>query len=226
VQPTAGNQMLTPTAADAGVVWPTRAIRAALISMNILLHTACHDLVTAWNAARPSRDFYDFSTPLDRWIPYLGWSWIAYYFGDLYILLWGSFVVWNMPSRQFFWAVPVYSVMIIAGALTHFALPGYSPWPEQGSLVQHWFHEHITFDPNVCLPSMHVALTVLPTCMAYDVFHSRVVHILCTVAAVLITVSTVTLKEHFVLDALAGLLLGLLFYVVWKKASANEAGPV
>jgi membrane-associated phospholipid phosphatase len=200
----------------AGGTRPGGIARAGLISGNIALHTICHDIVNAWNAKRPSSDFHDFSTSIDQWIPYVPWTWVVYYFGDLYILFWGSYVVWKMPHRDFTRTILVYSVMIIAGALMHFALPGRSPWPENGSWVQHWFHERITFDPYVCLPSMHVALTVLPTCMTFDLFSARPVRIVTTILAVLITVSTLTLKEHYALDALAGILLGLICYAFWR----------
>jgi ribonuclease HII len=131
----------------------------------------------------------------------------VYYVGDLYILFWGAIVVWKMPHREFTRAIPVYGAMIIIGALMHIVFPGRSPWPENGAFVQRWFHEQITFDPYVCLPSMHVALTVLPACMTFDVLSSRSVRIVSTVLAALITVSTITLKEHYALDAVAGTLL-------------------
>jgi membrane-associated phospholipid phosphatase len=205
---------------------PPGIVRATLIAVNVVLHTVCHDLVTAWNAVRPSSNFHNFSTSIDHWIPYLGWTWIFYYFGDLYIFLWGSCVVWKMPSRQFYRAVAVYSIMIVLGALTHFVVPAYSPWPDHPSPIQVWFHEHITFDPNVCLPSMHVALTVLPTCMTFDIFSSRTVKILAFLSAVLITVSTLTLKEHYAMDAIAGLVLALVSYVVWKLPDRRTRWPL
>jgi membrane-associated phospholipid phosphatase len=196
---------------------PPRTLRAVLISANIALHIAVHDLVTGINAARPASVFRDLALPIDGQIPYVAWTWVIYYFGDLYILFWGSYVVWKLPSRQFSRAVVAYTVMILVGAAIHLAFPGRSPWPEEGAAVQHWFHEQITYDRNVCLPSMHVALTLLPTCMTFHLFRSRGVRIVVSIAALLISASTVTLKEHFVLDVIAGTVLALVVYAVWRR---------
>jgi len=195
--------------------------RLALISGNVFLHTACHDIVNAWNASRPVSSYYDLSTTLDAWIPYIPWTWTVYYFGDLYILLWGSYVVWKMPPRGFPRSVIVYSGMIIAGALIQLALPARSPWPLDATFVQQWFHRQITYDPYVCLPSMHVALAVLPASMAFDVFSSRAVKITSAVLAALVSVSTVTLKEHYIVDVGAGVILALFFYALWKKGMSH-----
>jgi len=206
----------TNTMAGAAASRQRSILRAALIAGIALLHVLCHHFANAWNAARPASDLHDFSTAVDQWIPYLPWTWVVYYFGDLYILLWGSYVVWNIPQRKFPRALLVFAAMIVAGALVQIAIPGRSPWPENGSAVQHWFHERVTFDPYVCLPSMHVALAVLPSCMTFDVFPARPVRILITVLAALITASTLTLKEHYALDAVAGLILALSCYAFWR----------
>lgn len=196
---------------------PPGTTRAAFILGNILLFLATHDFVTALNASRPSSAFYDLSLPVDSWIPYVSWTWVIYYFGDLYIPIWGTIVVWKLASRQFYRAVVAYSAIILVGAAMHLALPGRSPWPEDGSVVQHWFHETFTYDRNVCLPSLHVALALLPTCMTFHVFPSRTVGIVATIITALIAISTITLKEHFVLDVIAGTILALVVYVLWKQ---------
>lgn len=196
---------------------PSRALRAALIAGNIALQTVLHDVVTAINGARPPSAFYDFALPIDGWIPYVGWTWVIYYAGDLYILFWGSFVVWRMPSRQFYRAAVAYAAMIVAAAATQLVLPGISPWPEVGSAVQQWFHERVTYDRNVCLPSMHVALALLPSCMTFHVFRSRTVGVVSMVITLLISISTVTLKEHYVLDVIAGAAVALASYAYWKR---------
>ena len=198
--------------------------RVLLISGNVVLQTLCHDAVNAWNAARPSSDLYDFSTVVDQWIPYIPWTWTVYYFGDIYVLFWGAYVVWKMPHGDFLRAYLVYFAMIVTGALVQYLMPGRSPWPEDGAFVQHWFHEQITFDPYVCLPSMHVALAVLPACMTFDVIRARSLRILTVVITVLITISTLTLKEHFALDAVAGIMLALICYAFWRKARRRTTG--
>lgn len=205
----------------AGDLRPGRAARAALISGIIALFFAIHDAVTAINAARPPGAIHDLSLPVDGRIPYLAWTWVIYYFGDLYILIWGSIVVWKMPSRQFTRAVIAYAVMILIGAGVHLALPGRSPWPDDGSVVQHWFHEVVTNDRNVCLPSMHVAFALLSACMTFHVFRSRSAGVVALVLTVLISASTLTLKEHYALDVAAGALLALAVYAAWKVSDGT-----
>ena len=206
------------------VLRPPRAVRAALLAGNIALQTALHDLVTALNATRPPSAFYDFSLPIDSWFPYVAWTWVIYYFGDLYILFWGSIVVWRLPSRQFYRAAVAYAAMIVVGAGMHLALPGISPWPENGSAVQQWFHEQITYDRNVCLPSMHVALALLPSCMTFDAFRSRAAGTVAIIISAFIAISTVTLKEHFVLDVIAGIVLALAVYAIWRRPGGDQPG--
>jgi membrane-associated phospholipid phosphatase len=82
-------------------------------------------------------------------------------------------------------------------------------------------HNLISMRPYACLPSMHVALSVLPVCILYSVLKSIWIRIFSTLLAVLITVSTLTLKEHYFLDALAGLLLALIFYGFWRGDLKN-----
>lgn len=173
-------------------------------------------MVNLINSFRPYSSFYDFHTIIDSWIPYIGWTWIFYYFGDIFILVGASIIVLRLSDMKFFRAMYVYSGMIITGALFQIALPGKAPWPYDLASVQQFVHNLISMRPYACLPSMHVALSVLPVCILFSVFKSSLIRFFSTLLAVLITVSTLTLKEHFFLDALTGLMLGLVFYGFWR----------
>ena len=94
--------------------------------------------------------------------------------------------------------------MILLGAATQVLLPARAPWPAAPMAIQRWTHSWSVMQPYACLPSMHVTLTAYPCCVALSVLRTRWVKTLSVVGALLIAISTLTLKEHYVLDTLAG----------------------
>lgn len=183
----------------------------------VALHIACYYSVNLINSWRPPSDFIDFYTTLDRWIPYLDWTWTLYYLGNIYITLWAAFIFWQMPKAKFYRALYAYMGMVILGAAIQVMIPGKAPWPTTLTGAQRWMHDLISMRPYACLPSMHVALTVFPACLTLSVLNSRVFKALSTILALLIIISTLTLKEHFLFDAVAGILLGLAAYAYWRR---------
>jgi hypothetical protein len=193
--------------------------RLAAISAVVLLHAGCYYVVNLINSRRGLAAFVDLGIALDRWVPFLEWTWTIYFFGDFYILLWGAFVVWRMPRPWFRRAILAYAGMIVVGAAVQLAVPARAPWPTALTDAQRWAHGLIATRPYACLPSMHVALAVLPTAMGLAVLDARWLDSISVGCAVLITISTVTLKEHFVLDAVAGVVLGLAAYAYWAAGT-------
>ncbi len=77
--------------------------------------------------------------------------------------------------------------------------------------------------PANCLPSLHVSATAL--CVA--VLNTRRHSIAAVVAGLLFTLSTLTFKQHYVVDVLAGLALGLLAYFLffrWRGLTVVKPG--
>jgi len=173
-------------------------------------------MVNLINSFRPSAAFYDFYTIVDSQIPYIGWTLIFYYFGEIFASVWASIIVLKLPDTKFYRAIYAYTGMIITGALLQIAFPGEAPWPNDLVSAQQFVHNLISMRPYACLPSMHVALAVLPACILYSVFKSVWIRLFSTVFVILITISTLTVKEHFFLDTLTGLILGLVFYGFWR----------
>ena len=198
----------------------TARARALAILGIVLLHMTCYYVVNSTNSHRPAAAFVDLTLASDRWIPYLGWTWVIYYLGDVYIVMWGAVVFWRIPRRGFVRAVEAYSGMIVVGAILQLLVPARAPWPVAPVAVQQWVHDLISMQPYACLPSMHVALTVLPAGISVSVFKSPLLRATSVALAAMITVSTLTLKEHFVLDAVAGLVLGLAVYAFWRGGRA------
>lgn len=194
-------------------------IRLLAILGVALFHSACYYLVNLFNSLRPSSVLLDLRIPVDDKIPFLPWTWVFYYLGDVYIILGASFIVWNLPKQLFRLTIYAYSGMILTGALIQIALPAQAPWPSHLSQGQEFFHNLISMRPYACLPSMHVALAFLPTAIGFSVLHTGWLKIAILIFASLITISTLTLKEHYFLDALTGLILAFLFYAAWLHKS-------
>jgi hypothetical protein len=187
------------------------------------LHSACYYLVNHINGLKPAASLLSFHTFVDNWIPYIPWTWVFYYLGDVYILLAAGLILWRLENARFVRAIYVYIGMIMGGALIQLALPSICPWPDRLSWAQDYFHNFFLTGPHACLPSMHVALTVLPGCILFSVTASKWIRVLSTLMVVLNTVSTVTMKEHYFLDLLTGVLFALFFYAIWKRGDKTPA---
>jgi membrane-associated phospholipid phosphatase len=62
-------------------------------------------------------------------------------------------------------------------------------------------------------PSLHIANSVYVACVATH-FVALPLYLLCFAVALLITASTVLIKQHYLIDAPAGALLGLMAYLL------------
>lgn len=71
---------------------------------------------------------------------------------------------------------------------------------------------------------MHVAFSVLTATLAVAVFRSRPVMALYVAGAAGITLSTLTLSEHYALDALGGIALGLAAAAWWRRVPLDVGG--
>lgn len=190
--------------------------RFPLIIGVALLHGGAYYTVNLINSLYCSSAFYNYLTLIDGQIPFMHWTWVFYYFGDVYITVWASIIVLRLSNNEFRQAIYAYTGMIITGALFQIVFPGKAPWPPNLAAGQRFIHNLISMRPYACLPSMHVALTVLPTCFLYSSFKSIWIRTFSTMLAILVTFSTLTLKEHFFLDTLTGVILGLFFYEYWR----------
>ena len=200
-----------------------RWLRSALVLLVVLLHFSVYRLVNDINAVRPPSAFHDFSTSVDARIPYLDWTWIIYYGALPYTMILGTIVVWRLSSRLSLHAIAAFALMIVAGGALQLMLTARSPWPANVWHVQRFFHS-ISSDPFVCLPSMHVALVTLTAALSTAVFRSSWVRVIQSAVVVLISLSTLTLKEHYALDVLAGAFLGAIVYLSWKHWPLITAG--
>jgi PAP2 superfamily len=199
------------------VTAPGPCVRAALVAGVVVLHFGVYRLVNQVNAGRPTSAFLDLSTRVDGWLPYLGWTWVVYYAALPYVLGFGSLAVLRLPPRLAVRAAGTYVVMMLAGGALQLLFPARSPWPAEAWPVQRFFHESVSYDPFVCLPSMHVALVTLTACLASAARPTTRTRIAHGAMVALVSLSTLTLKEHYVWDVVAGGLLATAAFVLWRR---------
>ncbi len=197
--------------------------KLALMAATVVLHLTVYRLVNVWNARRPASDYLSAWTPVDDWIPYLPWTAVLYYLGDLFIILGGAAVVWRL-ERGFGRALMAYTGMILTGGVVQVLLPIPGPWPTDPSALQQFFHALPGVDPYAALPSMHVALATLPAAIAWTSIRSVGVKAILLGTALVVSVSTLTTKEHYVLDAVTGCALGLAAWAYWRRTYEAQ-GP-
>ena len=77
--------------------------------------------------------------------------------------------------------------------------------------------------PYNCFPSIHVAHSFV-SALTCKLVHRRI-GILCTLAAALVALSTVFIKQHYILDVVAGIVLAWAAYVVFLRNYPREKIP-
>lgn len=197
--------------------------RLSLIVGLAVLHFGSYVLVNQLYLLNETVKFWNFQTTLDSAIPYWPWTWVFYYFGFIYSGPWAALVVWRLPARPFRMAIGAALAMTLAGAAIHLLIPSRAPWPETLGSVQKAFKESLSVKPLACFPSMHVATALFPAFVSLHVFRSRAVRVASVTLAVLIAISTVTAKEHYVLDVLGGAILASVIFYVWRRKVAVGA---
>jgi membrane-associated phospholipid phosphatase len=156
----------------------------------------------------PSRRI-DMRIELDQKIPYMPLFALVYFSTYVFVLL--PFFILS-DARRFYWMLTSFILISMISSLIHATVPskierveqvttgGFSGWAL--GLFQK------TCKPYGNFPSMHVGLSV-PVVAASFLTGGPVVGSLMLVWAVLISVSTLYTKQHYILDVLAGVVGGL-----------------
>lgn len=149
------------------------------------------------NGLVPSR--FDLTTPLDRAIPFLPWTFVIYM--SVYVLPLAA--AWRSPPEEYATLLVAAVPMLAVSYLAFLVLPSDYPRPD-ASLAGSWEGAyrwlHATDGPANTFPSLHVAVTVLAVRRARTwPDGGRWV-----VWAGLIALSTLTTKQHYLADVLAG----------------------
>ncbi len=205
--------------------WTGNFGRLAAVPAIVLLHLGTYWVATRVNSARPEDALWPLETAVDRAIPHLGWMWPAFWLAYPYVLVGASWAIWRLPSSLVSRAVVAFVAMTVIGASIQMLLPARSPWPADPHPIQQMVHDLELNRPFASLPSMHVAFTVLTALFGVRAARGRRwLQWGFALGAGLISISTVTLKEHFVLDPVAGALLAGGVFIWWYRGTNRDAG--
>jgi membrane-associated phospholipid phosphatase len=156
----------------------------------------------------------DSAIPLDRKIPFVPQLVLIYF--STYVFVIQPFIILS-KARQFYWMLTSFASITVIYSLIHATVPSQIQRMEKfdtngfSSKLIALFQQ--TCKPYGNFPSMHVALSV-PVVGAN--FHAvgPFMGSIAFVWAVLIALSTLLTKQHYILDVLVGLLGGILVFAL------------
>ena len=168
-------------------------------------------LANSWGRVMGS---YNIQFNFEKKIPFIPWTIFIYYLIFPYL----ATAIFTVPKyRDFFRVVGGYWLITFVSSAIFFMLPTTMPRPDeivpQSGLMGLLFRAIYFVDgPHNLFPSLHVSS------VSYIGFvnwrFSLRFRILSTVAAILISVSTLTVKQHAVVDMLGGFIVGLVTFLV------------
>jgi membrane-associated phospholipid phosphatase len=154
----------------------------------------------------------DLAMSLDRKIPFVPQLALVYF--STYIFVIQPFIILS-DARQFYWMLASFGSITGIASLIHATVPSKIERINNldadglsGKLIN-LFQK--TCKPYGNFPSMHVALSV-PVVGANFMVAGPTMGIVTLVWAILIALSTLFTKQHYILDVLAGLVGGVLIY--------------
>lgn len=164
---------------------------------------------------------YTFVTGIDKWIPFVAWSWFIYVGFFPFVL---ALAAYARPDAFMMFAKATL-VAFVAGVLCFMLFPEIVPRPDVATIHSSFIRHHLArmwqLDrASNGFPSLHVAVTCLACQMLATPRQRRVTIVL----GALICMSTLTLKQHTVVDVLGGVLLALAsaFCVRWWHTARKE----
>lgn len=198
--------------------WPRLPAMGAVV----LLHVACYWAVTRFNAGRDPAAFVQLTTPLDTLIPHLPWTWPFYWLTYPFVVVGSAAALLRVSPATFQRGLVAMIGVTLIGAATQVLLPAEAPWPPEPAPIQQRYHDSFLVLPYANLPSMHVTYVVMAAGFLVTVFRHSGVRIVASIVTAGVVLSTVTLKEHFVLDAVTGLLLSAAAISWWRRGIPVE----
>lgn len=154
-----------------------------------------------------------FHSPLDEKVPY--WPWWSWIYSFLYYpaILYMNWIV--QDAREFIMMAFSYIVLLAMQMFCFTVYPVSTPvhWRQlnQGKSASEKFLLFVRKfdDSSNCFPSMHVSVATLTACLAYSTLGPWVI-----LFPVLIALSCIFTKQHYLLDIPTGALLGYIAYLV------------
>ena len=160
------------------------------------------------------------ATRIDAAIPYLPWSVWVYlpgYIGSFFIVLWVM-----RPALAFRAALRAYLALALL-SLPFFLFYNVAgprpPAPADPSIEAAMIRWLYATDPiGNTFPSLHVANATLSALLSWRM--DRRVGVFVTILAAGVAVSVLTLKQHFLVDIPAGMIVGYIGYAAWEQQLA------
>lgn len=164
-------------------------------------------------------------SPLDAWVPFLGWS-IAVYLSQFALL---GVVFWRAAGSPA-WDRSLRSMLVatLTSAAVFVALPtrlDRPPLPDGGVIAAAYSTLYLFDPPTNCFPSLHVSLATLGALSFWP--ERRRLTVACLGWAALVTVSTLTTRQHVLLDVAGGAAVALFAHAVtrwWEQRSGEGVG--
>jgi fatty acid desaturase/membrane-associated phospholipid phosphatase len=197
---------------------------ATRVSSTVVLMAGTLVIYQWLNASLAPR--YDLAVPLDGAVPFLPWTWLVYV--SFYLLL--PLAAWWAPPGEY---VKTLAAVLTANVVCWFGFvlfPAHYPRPSLEGVEPQWLQQALASMwaddlPGNTFPSIHVATSMLVALRLKQV-RGGFGWVLWAVA---IAVSTLTVKQHFVVDVVAGLLLALAVNALFfgpRVGAAREDQPI
>lgn len=179
-------------------------------------------------AALITTNEYNFLTPLDLKIPFIPeFIWVYHSFIPIIAL---SLIGLVKSKRIFLSAIGAFFTAMVILSLFYVFLPSYYPrdlWPTTTDTLSDWLLNltRAIDAPNNTLPSGHntfcwmIAFFMIPTTCAKKYNWMLPIYF---IWAALITTSTLVLKQHYIVDAIAGIILAFMCYKFAMKVIAPK----
>jgi len=166
---------------------------------------------------------YSWVTPLDEWIPFIPHSWWLYVLFFPFVVLAAAYT--NADGFRALRSAT--GLAFVAALLCFWLFPEFVPRPDIGALENGFLQQRLSrmwqldLASNGC-PSLHVAVT----CLACRALWDRPGRWLTASIGLLICLSTLTLKQHTLIDGAGGVLLALACALATQRQGSNARVPV
>ncbi|MBU4421675.1 phosphatase PAP2 family protein [Patescibacteria group bacterium] len=166
---------------------------------------------------------FDIQFKFEKNIPFIPWTILVYYLVFPYL---ASVILTVSRYEDFLKVVSGYWLIILVSVAIFFMFPTTMPRPDEATpqigLLGVLFRAIYLIDgPNNLFPSLHVSSVSYIGLVNWR-FSPRF-RILGIIIAVLISVSTLTVKQHAIVDIFGGLVLGLTIFLVIFKLIGKKA---
>lgn len=190
----------------------TLSVRLQILALTLLAWVAIFFAVN-WRHVEPHRRLV-LATSLDRRIPFVP-AWAPIYFSTFLFVL-HPFIILT-DKRQFYWTLASFVTITLVSHLVHAAVPSQVLRVEKLDNLgaSGWMIKAFQFicKPYDNFPSMHMGLSV-PAVGAGYMVGGPLVGSLMAAWAVLIALSTLFTKQHYIWDVLVGALGGVVIYLL------------